>query len=102
MRTRTRLRKLEQARDAAGFEMVDNFFRLLQEHGKEPAVSAPVEFFRERKKQVEAALGRPVTRREWLDDPWMERHGLTDAINGLFRAVRVAEATAARQQGSAP
>ena len=100
MRTRTRLSKLEQARDAAGSEMVDNFFRLLQAHGKEPAVSAAVDFFRERMRRVEAALGRPVAPREWLDDDWMGRHRLVEAIDGLFRAVRQAEA--ASQQGGVP
>jgi hypothetical protein len=102
MGTRTRLSKLEQARDAAGSEMVDNFFRLLQAHGKEPAVSAAVEFFWERMRRVEAALGRPVTPREWRDDPWMERNGLAGAIDRLFRAVRQAASTATGNRGDAP
>jgi hypothetical protein len=80
--------------------MVDNFFRLLQGHGKEPAVSAAVDFFRERMRQGEAALGRPVAPRELSDDDWIRRHGLVEAIDRLFRAVRQAEA--ANQQGGVP
>jgi hypothetical protein len=76
MSTRTRLGRLEEALGVTGFEVVDNFFRLLQGHGNEPAVSAAVEFFRQRMRRVEAALGRPVAPREWLDDNWMGRHGL--------------------------
>jgi hypothetical protein len=53
-------------------------------------------------RRVEAALGRPVAPREWLDDNWMERHGLTGAVNGLFRAVREAAAGATGGQGGAP
>jgi hypothetical protein len=52
-------------------------------------------------RRVEAALGRPVARREWLDDDWMGRHGLVEAIDRLFRAVRQAASTAAGPQGEA-
>jgi hypothetical protein len=103
MSTRTRLGRLEEALGVTGLETVDNFFRLLQGHGREPAVSAAAEFFRERMRRLEAALGRPVAPREWLDDDWMDERGLTDAVNGLLRAVRAAAAaTAASQEGAAP
>jgi hypothetical protein len=61
-----------------------------------------VDVFWNKMQEAEAVLGHKVTPREWLDDPSMDEHGLTDAVNGLFQAVRQAEAGAASQQGGVP
>jgi hypothetical protein len=50
-------------------------------------------------REAEAGLGHEITTREWLDDPWMERHGLIEAIDRLFLAVHEAEVKAAGGQG---
>jgi hypothetical protein len=78
--------------------LLDNFIRCQNKHGPDRAVYV----FWNRMQEAKAVLGDKVTPREWLDDGWMERHGLTDSVNGLLRAVRAAEATAASQDGAAP
>jgi hypothetical protein len=37
--------------------------------------------------EVEAALGRPITDREWLNYRWLESRGLAVVLNGLLGAV---------------
>jgi hypothetical protein len=102
MSARTRLKRQQKHQDATAGGLIAEFIRCLQKHEQEPVVDAAVDIFWPRMQAAEAALGHKVTPREWLNDPWMERHGLTDAINGLFRAVREAEATVASQQGGVP
>jgi hypothetical protein len=102
MSVRKRIRRLEKVACVVGAGLVDNFLRCLERHGSEPAVDAAVDRFWGRIREAEAGLGRQVTLREWLDDGWMERHGLVEAINGLFRAVRDAEAGAAGTRANVP
>jgi hypothetical protein len=102
MSMRTRLKRLQKVQDVMDGGMLENFIRCLNKHGQDPAVYAAVDVFWNKMKEAEAALGHKVTPREWLDDPWMQRHGLTDAVNGLFRAVGEAEVAAASQEGGVP
>jgi hypothetical protein len=87
MSLRTRLSRLEKVRGHAGAESVEAFFRLWEEHGKDPRVSVAEDDVCRRMQEVEAALGRPITDREWLNDRWMESRGLAVVLNGLLGAV---------------
>jgi hypothetical protein len=66
---------------------VDALFERMREHGDDPRVSAALYDVLRLMKEVEAALGHPITSREWLDDRWMENRGLVEAINRIFRVV---------------
>jgi hypothetical protein len=98
----TRLERLQKVQDVMDAGLLDNFIRCQNKHGPDRAVYAAVDLFWNKMKDAEAVLGHKVTPREWLDDHWMERRGLTDAVNGLLRAVREAEVAAASQKGAAP
>ena len=87
MSLRNRLSRLERMSGDAGVEEVDSFFRRLHEHCHDPEVSAAVDNIWELMREAEAALGHPITPRQWLDDRWMESWGLIEANNRLFRAV---------------
>jgi hypothetical protein len=65
----------------------DAFFRRMHEHGHDPEVSAAVDHLWDLMREAEAALGHPITPRQWLDDRWMESWGLIEANNRLMRAV---------------
>ena len=87
MSLRMRLTRLEKVRGHAGTEAADEFFRLWEEHGDDPRVSAAVDDVCRQMQEVEAALGRPITDREWLNDRWMGSRGLAVVLNGLLGAV---------------
>jgi hypothetical protein len=87
MSLRTRLSRLEKVRGHADPEAIDEFFRLWEEHGDDPRVSAAVDVVCCRMEEVEAALGRPIMDREWVNDRWLESRGLAAVLNGLLGAV---------------
>jgi hypothetical protein len=84
---RTRLSRLEKVRGHAGAEAADEFFRLWEEHGDDPRVSAAEDDVCRRMREVEAALGRRITDREWLNDRCMGSRGLAVVLEGLLGAV---------------
>ena len=57
----------------------------------DPTVSAAMDDLLGRMGAVEAAIGRPITEEEWLDDWWMAGHGLVAAIDRLIAAVNAGD-----------
>jgi hypothetical protein len=93
------LSRLEKMSGDADMEDFHEFFRCMREHGDDPEVGAAVDNIWERMQVAEAALGHPITLREWLNDAWMESWGLTEANNRLFRAAHAAVVQAAESRG---
>jgi hypothetical protein len=62
-------------------------------------VYAAVDHFWNRMQEAQAALGYEVATRQWLDDRWMQQHGLSAALDRLFLADHEAEAVATARQG---
>ena len=87
MRLRNQLSRLNKVPDAVGHEEVQEFFHLMHEHSGNPKVFAAIEDLSRLMKEVEAALGRPITHRQWWSNSWMESKGLLQAINRLFLEV---------------
>jgi hypothetical protein len=97
MSVRGVLRRLEKVKADRAARRLDAFNRYCEKYGEEPAVSAAIDVVCDRMTEAEAGLGYKVTAREVLDEQWMARHGLTDAMNQVFRAVQDLEAGAAGQ-----
>jgi hypothetical protein len=87
MRLGNHLSRLKKVSDAVDVEEVEEFFRLMHEHSGNPKVFAAIEDLSRLMKEVEAALGRPITPRQWWSNSWMESKGLLQAINRLFLEV---------------
>jgi len=49
-------------------------------------------------KEAEAGLPHEIMSQGWLDDRWMEQHGLNNALNRLYLALHEVETAAAGKQ----
>jgi hypothetical protein len=99
MSVRSVMRRLEKVKADRAARRLDAFHRYCEKYGEEPAVSAAIDAVGDRMTEAEASLDSKITAREVLDEQWMAWHGLTDAMNQVFRAVQDVEAGAARQGG---
>jgi hypothetical protein len=97
---RTRLFRLEKVRGHADIEAAEEFFRLWEEHGDDPRISAAEDNVCRHMGEVEAALGRRITNAEWQNDRWMESRGLAPVLNGLLAAVYECGTAGDRRPGS--
>ena len=59
---------------------------------------AAADVFWNRMKEAEAGLPHEIMPQGWLDDRWMEQHGLNNALNRLYLALHEVETAAAGKQ----
>jgi hypothetical protein len=97
MSVRSVMRRLEKVQADRAARRLGAFNRCCEKYAEEPAVSAAIDVVRDRMTEAEAGLGSTISAREVLDEQWMARHGLTDAMNQVFRAVKDVEAGDARE-----